>query len=272
VFAPYYHFGDAHLWRSQLAHRGSTFDRETGFQRLRDTRLAARVVHKRAGENELLSLLDLCSPWPLAGSLAAPRLVPDEDESSDLLREHPALQDGPFATIQLGSGNAIKDWPVERWGAVARHLLEQQGVRPVFIGQDNHSPVARGLIEHHQLSGAVDLCRGIPVRRLIALQSQAAVCVGLCSGPKHVTAALGRPTVTLYGPTDPVQWEPLFDRHLHAPVASPASELSAWELAGLPPNHAMAHITVEQVKDVIDRHLEVVGVTPGAQPAPNCFC
>ena len=262
AFAPYYHFGDGRLWRTELSARGSTFDRETGFRRLRDTGLAARVVRKRHGENELLNLLDLMSLWPLAGELGPPRLTPNVGELANLLNARPELQDGPFAAIQLGSGNPIKDWPADRWGTVAECLMREKGIRPVFVGFDDQGPVADALIASHGLDGALNLCRGVSVARLLALLSKAAVCIGACSGPKHLAIALGRPTYTLYGLTRPEQWGPLYDRHLHAHTVSHVAELTPAESAGLPPNHAMSRITADAVLAGLWDHLKALGDGP----------
>jgi heptosyltransferase-1 len=49
------------------------------------------------------------------------------------------------------------------------------------------------------------------VAELVALCRRAAVVVGGDSGPVHLAAALGRPVVGLYGPTDPARngpWGP----------------------------------------------------------------
>jgi ADP-heptose:LPS heptosyltransferase len=49
----------------------------------------------------------------------------------------------------------------------------------------------------------------LPLERLAALIARAGAFVGNDSGPTHLAAALGRPTVALFGPTDPAVWAPL---------------------------------------------------------------
>jgi ADP-heptose:LPS heptosyltransferase len=46
-------------------------------------------------------------------------------------------------------------------------------------------------------------------RQLAALYAVARAFVGNDSGPTHVAAAVGCPTVALFGPTNPAQWRPL---------------------------------------------------------------
>src|SRR5262249_19722280 len=47
-----------------------------------------------------------------------------------------------------------------------------------------------------------------------ALLERCALLVGNDSGPKHVAVALGIPTVTVYGPTNPATWHPLQGPHV----------------------------------------------------------
>ncbi|MGH2669848.1 MAG: glycosyltransferase family 9 protein, partial [bacterium] len=56
------------------------------------------------------------------------------------------------------------------------------------------------------------IARDLPLRRLAALLEAARVFVGNDSGPSHLAAALGCPTLVLFGPTDPAVWAPVGDR------------------------------------------------------------
>jgi len=54
---------------------------------------------------------------------------------------------------------------------------------------------------------------------LIGLTDAADLFIGNDSGPAHVCAAVGTPTLALFGPTNPVIWGPLgsHTKTLHAP-------------------------------------------------------
>ena len=51
------------------------------------------------------------------------------------------------------------------------------------------------------------------MRELIALVAAARIVVGNDSGPAHLAAALQRPSVVIFGVTDPAQWRPWHSDH-----------------------------------------------------------
>jgi heptosyltransferase-2 len=52
------------------------------------------------------------------------------------------------------------------------------------------------------------------IRRLAATLSEGAVYAGNDSGPRHLAVAVGTPTVTIFGPEDPLEWHPYpLERH-----------------------------------------------------------
>jgi ADP-heptose:LPS heptosyltransferase len=82
---------------------------------------------------------------------------------------------------------------------------------------------------------------------LIALIQAAGLVLSGCTGPKHIAHALGVPTVCLYGRTEPHRWGAYFPTDRHTIIQSPGADLTDFELAGMPPNHVMTLITIDQV-------------------------
>jgi ADP-heptose:LPS heptosyltransferase len=58
------------------------------------------------------------------------------------------------------------------------------------------------------------LVADLPITRLAALLSHASLFIGNDSGISHLAAALGVPTLAIFGPTDPLCWAPRSDRAL----------------------------------------------------------
>jgi ADP-heptose:LPS heptosyltransferase len=108
---------------------------------------------------------------------------------------------------------AFKRWPVERYAALADHLVRRRGARVVFTSgpADRHLAVeAAGRMESDAVVAPSD--RGLPV--LVELLRRADLFVGADTGPMHIASALGTPLVTLFGPKDPVQTGPFASRSL----------------------------------------------------------
>jgi heptosyltransferase-2 len=113
----------------------------------------------------------------------------------------------PFIAIHPGSGSLAKNWPAERFVALADRLGRD---RPVLLVLGPAENAAFDPIASHRAHWVV--ARELPLRSLGALLSHAALFVGNDSGASHLAAAAGAPTLALFGPTDPALWAPLGPR------------------------------------------------------------
>jgi heptosyltransferase-1 len=119
-------------------------------------------------------------------------------------RPEGALPPGSFVLASPLAGWRAKQWPIEYYQALAARLKGELGMPLVLDG-----PPGSGL----------DHCSSLP--GLIHATRRAAAVVGVDSGPLHLAAALGKPGVAIYGPTDPARNGPYGDslRVLRSPAA-----------------------------------------------------
>ena len=97
-----------------------------------------------------------------------------------------------------GTTWATKHWPRDMWVELARQV-QAEGYEPVVTwGNDEEQLRAQAIAE---ASGAT-LQERLPLRELVRMLTDAAAVVGVDSGLCHLSAALGTPTIGLYGPTD----------------------------------------------------------------------
>jgi ADP-heptose:LPS heptosyltransferase len=120
-----------------------------------------------------------------------------------------ALQAGvPAGVVYLhpGAGKVKNRWPAERFGAIARDLLGR-GLEVLWIeGPQDEGCV---LAAARSLGKTLPVVRGEPIARLAARFARASLYVGNDTGPLHLAAATGCPTVGLYGWSDPAEWAPV---------------------------------------------------------------
>jgi heptosyltransferase-2 len=122
----------------------------------------------------------------------------------------PADPRRPLVAIHPGSGGERKNWPVERWQALADWLLarEEPGrPRLLIIGGEADAPALKTLRAHWP-GGDVLFAQDMPLPRVAALLARAGLFIGHDSGISHLAAAVGAPCVVLFGPTDPDIWAP----------------------------------------------------------------
>lgn len=112
-----------------------------------------------------------------------------------------------FMVLHAGSGGRRKIWPFAGWRMLLKPGASGWPVRLVTVLGPADDPV-RGLM--HEMAEAVGLrvIEGLDLPFLAALLSRAAAYVGNDSGVTHLAAAMGVPTVALFGPTPPEVWAP----------------------------------------------------------------
>jgi len=116
---------------------------------------------------------------------------------------------GPFVAIHPGSGSVRKNWPLERFEAIARRVREEAGMPVVWLA--GPAEVERGTLP--QAAGETTLA-DLALPEVAAVLAAAAAYLGNDAGVTQVAAAVrgepGRttPVVALYGPTDPRVWAP----------------------------------------------------------------
>jgi heptosyltransferase-2 len=124
-------------------------------------------------------------------------------QAREFLLEQGVLMDGPLVALCPGSTNSrAKRWPAERYAALGDRFAEQRGASVLLIGSPDEIEVSRevkGLMRHQpfMLTGMTDLATAT------AILSLAEILITNDTGPAHISAALNRPTLVIFGPTDP---------------------------------------------------------------------
>lgn len=145
------------------------------------------------------------TPIELSGDL--PREPLAEERISRRLVE---LGIGEFAILNPGAGWGAKRWPAERYGEVARKLLDQ-GVGSIL----NYGPGEEELVRAAEAaSGGTTRAMSCSISELIALTRRARLFIGGDTGPLHLAAALRVPVVAIFGPTDPARNGPYGTRSI----------------------------------------------------------
>ena len=108
-----------------------------------------------------------------------------------------------FAVLNPGAGWPNKQWPPERFGRVARHLSEQQGWPSVVLWGPGEQALAEAVVTASD--GAARVAPPTGLGDVLAVARAAALCVAGDTGPLQLAAALGTPTVGIFGPTDPAR-------------------------------------------------------------------
>jgi heptosyltransferase-1 len=118
------------------------------------------------------------------------------------------VPEAAFVLLSPGAGWGAKRWPLDRYAAVAR-ALTAEGLLVVI----NASPAERAIGEELAREGGA-LALMPTLGQLIALSRRASLAIAGDTGPLHLAAALGKPTVGIFGPTDPARNGPFHGEHI----------------------------------------------------------
>jgi heptosyltransferase-2 len=114
----------------------------------------------------------------------------------------------PLIALCPGSINSrAKRWPAERFAALADRFIEEMDAEILLVGSRAELDVAEGVSDGMRnpctmLAGQTDLAE------LVAVLSVVDLLVTNDTGPAHIASALGRPTLVIFGPTNPLTTRP----------------------------------------------------------------
>jgi heptosyltransferase I len=179
--------------------------------------IQSALVGRAAGPKEMFGFDKAFVREPLAAALYSHRLAPGAAHVVDrnlelaaaaganiLTREawlpagsdEDALPQGRFVLTNPVAGWKSKQWPIAHYQVVAKRLL-REGVELVANVPRYVIPELSELKEVRLHSSSIP--------GLIAATRRASAVLGLDSGPLHLAAALHKPGVALFGPTDPAR-------------------------------------------------------------------
>ncbi len=104
--------------------------------------------------------------------------------------------------IAPGAAHAVKQWPPERFAAVAEELNSSHGIRIIraLTAADAHAVAWTGSLPEEDVIQLVDC----PIDKLAAVMARADLTLANDSGVAHLSSAVGTPVLAVFGPTHPV--------------------------------------------------------------------
>lgn len=212
-----------HWWGAMLAHVAGISER-IGYATENVEQFLTQAIPFHH-EHAIRQNLRLVEQW--TGEIAdkdVPYRLDVFDEERKAIQQHLSKfgmkEKQPYFCIHPGSGTWVKRWENELWAKVADTLIDQIDATVVFTGGNSE----RGMItdiqnrmQHKSYTTAGELS----IEMLAALYEESLVLLGPDSGPLHLAAAIGTPTVALFGPADPIEFAPWGDKNRHMILTTP---------------------------------------------------
>jgi ADP-heptose:LPS heptosyltransferase len=130
-----------------------------------------------------------------------------------------------LVVIFPGSGSPAKNWPADKFAALASTLSKPSSVA-VILGpaETSMEPVFR--------EASIPVLKDLDLPTVAAIASIASAFVANDSGVAHLAAAVGASGVVIFGPTDPVRWRPIGSGRIDILKREPIDSLETHEVAG----------------------------------------
>lgn len=128
--------------------------------------------------------------------------------ADDAARVQQIVERSPYVVLHLQPKFAYKAWHEAGWVALGR-WLEARGLQIVLTGSGESRELAAIDRIVRQLSpGSLNVAGKLTLPQVACLISRARLYVGPDTITTHMAAALGTPTIALFGPSNPVKWGP----------------------------------------------------------------
>ena len=134
-----------------------------------------------------------------------PLQVPDKADKkiASFMDQHPDLTARPIIAINPGAGFESKQWELDRFAELADRIAKELECSIMLTWGPGEEFKVQQISAHMQQPNWI--APPTSILESIALYKRMALLVSCDSGPLHLGAALGIPTVSIFGPTDPVR-------------------------------------------------------------------
>jgi heptosyltransferase I len=211
------------LLHMQLAIRASAIAQQiaapikVGFDRARARELQWLVTNAQIAPRTREHVLDSFFGFVVALGIQERLLRWDLPLPADALTYAEALipDSRPTLVISPCSSHSLRNWPAERYAAVADYACHEHGMRVILAGGPTTLERETGAAIERQIDARTRVVNQIgkdTLPQLLALLSRAKVLLAPDSGPVHMATMVGTPVIGLYAATNPARSGPYLSR------------------------------------------------------------
>jgi ADP-heptose:LPS heptosyltransferase len=153
---------------------------------------------------------------PATGSAVALATEADREAGRRVLEAAGLLGRRPLVGIHPSGGRRIKQWDALAWAAVASRLQAELGAAIVLTGSAADRELVAAVKD--RLPGAADLSGRLGLREMLGILCALDLFLSPDTGPMHLACAVGTPSVSVFGPSDPLRYFSGRDAERHVVV------------------------------------------------------
>jgi heptosyltransferase-2 len=176
-------------------------------------------MHRKVNlKHEVEYNLDMLRPLGIIPQRIIPIIYVDpqgEEFVHEIFNEFKITPEDTVVAIHPGSGNSSLNLPAKRFAEVADGLADKMNAKIVFTGSDKEKNLI-DIIKKKMKYESFNLAGRTSIPQLVAVLQRCDVLISGSTGPMHLAAALGTPTVAIFSPVfsaGPIRWGPYGEGH-----------------------------------------------------------
>ena len=172
----------------------------------------------------------------------------------------------PGGAVNPGARMLSKRWPAIMFGELASNLIQQYQANIFVIGSESDRDAVQTTVDFTD-GPVANLSCHLSLDETGALCEHAALYIGNDSGMSHLAAAVGTPTITIFGPTDPSLYRPLGPQSHVCATDVPTDARRQRDLRGSHDDDSSGDISGVSVEEVMNTCGEILGSPHESQPS-----
>lgn len=210
------------------------------------------------GQHVVDYLLCLLAAFGISTEQRTPALAvaADKQEKIRLLLEREGIpQNKKIVAVQPFSLWQYKEWGKEKYVALIRWLVEEYGVAVIVTGAVEEKNRAEEIVRSCG-AGCYNFAGKTSIAMYAALLQKCRLFIGVDSAGLHIAAAMGTPTVGIFGPSSPLSWAPVGRQHLMVQKRMPCIPCRQKGCDNSEKSSCLDELTLEEVRTQIGVHLK----------------
>ena len=182
--------------------------------------------------------------------------LPERPEMANRVKAKWQTGKARWIAIQPGARWANKRWPVEYFAELVRQLAQKiPDARFAILGGKEDEPLG-GIISRAEPERCFNLCGQTSLPEMVEWVRLCDLMITNDTGPMHVAAALGKPLVALFGPTEPRRTGPYGQLNNVLRIDLPCSPCLKSHCAYVKPNECLNSLLPAMVFEFARNKLE----------------
>ncbi len=178
-------------------------------------------------------------------------------EAQTLLRNEGVPYDRPIVAVQPFSLWKYKEWSSKNYAGLINWLISNYNVSVIITGSREERTKADGLTKECPLN-TYNLAGKTSIGTLGAVFKNCKMFIGVDSAGMHIAAAVGVPTVSIFGPSSTIDWAPRGVQHRFVRKDLPCIPCQNKGCEDSETSRCLDELSLEEVQDVVKRHMEMI--------------